>query len=273
MFKYILLCNEEYEVECNETTNYENFLSTIQEKLKLREKSFCVKELEECNFEEKILTQNSFEIERTEKDKALERLKGKEFFKDIITLQETEDFLFVYGFFEDSIGNTPLYWAASRGDYDIAKFILENDFDDVHRSNKFGQTPLYFAALFDKICILELILEKDFPNAHKADIEDYTPLFWAIKNNNIDMVKLILNKNFENANQADKDGITALHWAVNYGYKEIVENILEKNFDNAHQADKDGCTPIRTAINNNYIQIVELIKKDLAKRNKIRENI
>lgn len=191
MFKYIALCEKEEQIGYDETTTYDDFLTIVQEKFKLREGSFVIKELNEYNFEESIMVRDFFEIERSEKDKALERLRCKDHFSNISTTSETEDFLLVYGFSVDNLGRTPLHWAVSNGNLKIVKLLLGKNFKNLHQEDSNGLTPLFFAVATKKINIVRLILTKNFDNAHKGISIYNTPLAKAKYMGLVDIIDIL----------------------------------------------------------------------------------
>lgn len=216
-------------VELDIDIDYYSFVKKVKDIFKLRADTFCIEDLRKDNFYEEITIKDCFDIERTEKGKALDRLNGVKTFENIETIQDAEDFLLVYGFKIDEDGWTPLHWAASYGRIEIVKLLFEKNFDDVHQANyKTKETPLY----------------------------------WAVNECRIDIVKILLEKNFNNANQGDINGNTPLHRAAFLNYKEIAKLLIEKGFKNPNQENKNYDSPCYLAVYEGHIDIVELFLKN-----------
>ena len=60
---------------------------------------------------------------------------------------------------KDSIGRTPLSWAARKGHYVIVKLLLEKG-ADIEAKDDIGWTPLLLAAEYEREAVVKLLLEK-----------------------------------------------------------------------------------------------------------------
>ena len=60
---------------------------------------------------------------------------------------------------EDTLKQTPLFYAARQGNQDIVTFLCKEGGDQVNRQDKYGQTPIYYAVREGHIKIVQLLIE------------------------------------------------------------------------------------------------------------------
>ena len=77
----------------------------------------------------------------------------------------------------DSMGLTPLHYAAATGRDDVAAFLLDNH-ADVNAMDDNGLTPLHYAAAFGRMGVPELLLARK-ADVNAKDNRGRTPLFYA----------------------------------------------------------------------------------------------
>ena len=174
----------------------------------------------------------------------------------------------------------PFHEAASRGNFDICKFIIE-DGNDENPANEIGLTPFHTAANYRRnydsylhrdsseivghFEICKLIFESTgFLNP--PDNNGKTPLHSAASHGNLKICQMIIKK-VKDANPSSYEGRdTPLHIASQRGYFEIckliVENVVDKNPGNRY-----GRTPLHCAADNNNFEICQLITDRIADKN------
>ena len=74
-------------------------------------------------------------------------------------------------------GQTPLYWAAGKGQKDMVELLLANQ-AEVNAKDNEGQTPLHRAAVNGRKVVAELLLAHG-AEVNAKDINRETPLYWA----------------------------------------------------------------------------------------------
>ena len=156
---------------------------------------------------------------------------------------------------KDTIGITPLHFAADNGNKEMVEFLLANK-AEVNAMDNLGETPLNCAALSGHRNVAELLL------ASKADVNTtnnfgWTPLQTAAYHGYKHVAELLL------ANQADVRatnnlGGTSLHLAAMKGHKDVAELLLANKAE-VNAKDNYGGTPLHAAAGSGYKDVVELL--------------
>jgi len=139
------------------------------------------------------------------------------------------------------LGVTPLFWAASTGNIDLATFLLSLK-ADINARDPAGATPLHHAVHLQQPVLVDLLLK------HGASINvktnaGQTPLHLAVLRNNRQIVELLLSHKAQ-FDLPDNYGYTPMDWALMKGYTTLVELLA------AHGAPKPAAAidqPARTA--------------------------
>lgn len=121
----------------------------------------------------------------------------------------------------DDIEETPLHFAASAGQTEVAAFLLANG-SNVNAIDSNGSTPLHRVAEWCRLEMAVLLL------AYGASVT-----------------------------AADCRRCTPLHVAAEWGHKEVVEVLLANGAD-ADAFDNDNWTPLRCAAEKNNVDVVEV---------------
>ncbi|CCH62189.1 hypothetical protein TBLA_0G02500 [Henningerozyma blattae CBS 6284] len=108
----------------------------------------------------------------------------------------------------DSAGRTKLQIACDKGKYDLAKKLLEENYDVNYQDNA-GNTALHEAALNGYLDIVKLLIEYGADiNLQSYELFKDTPLIDASSNGHLDVVKFLLNSGADPL-IANAKGITA----------------------------------------------------------------
>ena len=158
---------------------------------------------------------------------------------------------------------TPLILAASFGNKNIVKMLLENG-ADVNLGNNIGATALHFASEHGHREVVELLLGNG-ANINLADKEGATALHTASEEGYEKVVALLLERRAK-VDLTDKDGTTALHVASINGHREVVALLLEKGAK-VDLTNKDGTTALHVASIEGHQEIVELLLENGANVN------
>ena len=143
----------------------------------------------------------------------------------------------------------PLHEAASRGHFDICKFII-GQATDKNPANDFGHTPFHSAANY---CPNDL--KYVFHQHYSEEVVGH-----------FEICKIIFESTgFQNP--SNNYGVTPLHCAALHGNLQICQMIIEKvNVSNPTSNDGNH-TPLHLAAENGYFEICKLIVEKLADKN------
>lgn len=139
-----------------------------------------------------------------------------------------------------------IFEAVEKGDVEKVKILLKDNPNCINqRDEKSGFTPLHKAASNGQADICRLLIEKG-ADIHAIDNSQITPLLLASSNNQIEVAVLLINKG-ANIHQCDKQGGTNLHFAALGGHIEMIKLYIDKGID-VNVPDNMGYTPIIWAI-------------------------
>jgi F-type H+-transporting ATPase subunit beta len=121
------------------------------------------------------------------------------------------------------LGITPLFWAASTGNIELATFLLSLK-ADINATDPAGATPLHHAVHLQQPALVDLLLK------HGAGIDvktkaGQTPLHLAVLRNNRQIIELLLTHN-AHLDLPDNYGYTPVDWALMKGYTPLVELLV-----------------------------------------------
>ena len=195
----------------------------------------------------------------------------------------------------DSLGFTPLIWAAICGQEEVTKMLLEQQDPNPDKPDTYlCRTALSWAAEMGHEGVVKLLLgrtsvDSDLgagwwgktprvvnmvlgkrhvnPNTH--DIWDQTALSLAAGKGHEGVVRLLLGQRDVNPDRLDNDGHTPLSLAVKRGHEGVTRLLLERIDVNPNMEDDSGRTPIFYAAAKGNDAVVQL----LLKRKDIKPNL
>jgi ankyrin repeat protein len=149
----------------------------------------------------------------------------------------------------DSSGQTPLFWAATRGDATAVETLLRYGANP-NTTSKLGLNALHWAIESKTSACTKLLLEHG-ARPNQQSCSGATPLHyaaWTHKNPTTHLLPLI---NFQaGVNAKDRDGLTPLHYAA-LNDKISPSASLLKHHAPLDAPDNDGYTPLLRAILHN----------------------
>ncbi|HUU18847.1 MAG TPA: ankyrin repeat domain-containing protein [Sedimentisphaerales bacterium] len=158
---------------------------------------------------------------------------------------------------KDELGWTPLYWAVSTAQEEVAEFLIGKG-ADVDVRTKSNSTSLHQAARSGAAKLVELFISKGV-DSNARDEDDSTPLHWAAAGGHKNVVKFLIANGAE-VKAKEKSGNTPLHEAAAAGHASIVEILLGKGAD-VNAKGRRGRTALTLANNKGHTEIVELLLK------------
>ncbi len=154
------------------------------------------------------------------------------------------------------IATQVLFHAASRGNRDLVKLLLNNG-ANVNAKGTNGHTALMLASIKESNTEMVKFLLDSGANVNAANRGGKTALMYASKQGNKEIVQLLLDKG-ANANAKSTNGDTALILAACHGHQDVVKILINAGAD-ANAADRDGITSLMWASSNGHKEIVELL--------------
>jgi ankyrin repeat protein len=156
---------------------------------------------------------------------------------------------------KDEIGWTPLYWAASTAEEEVAEFLIGKGADIDVRTNN-DRTPLQQAATAGAAKLTSLLISKG-ADSNARDEGNGTPLHSAAAGGHKNVVELLITNGAE-VNAKDKSGDTPLHKAAIAGHGDVVEVLLAKGAD-VNIKNRRGLTALDWAMRRDHTELVELL--------------
>ena len=145
--------------------------------------------------------------------------------------------------------------AACVGDLTRVRRFVEQG-TDVDTKDEFGWTPLYWAASTSQEDVAEFLIAKGADIAARTE-DSSTPLHQAAKAGDRKIVELFITKGAD-VNAKAKNENTPLHSAASAGQRQVVELLIAKGAD-VNAKNDAGQTPLDVAIGKNRKEIVELL--------------
>ncbi|XP_066507255.1 receptor-interacting serine/threonine-protein kinase 4 [Hoplias malabaricus] len=153
-------------------------------------------------------------------------------------------------------GRAPLHLASQRGQYRVARVLVELG-ADVHVMSTGLNTPLHVAAETGHTSTSRLLLK------HGADLQSrtaqgLTPLHLAARQGHLATVKMLLE---EGADPHETDHIhrTPCHLATEGGHCQVIEELLRWWPEAAGKQDESGFTPLHLAVRGGYTDAICLL--------------
>jgi len=186
---------------------------------------------------------------------------------------------------KDSLGLTPLMWAARHGREDVVKLLLQQKQTrpDIPGTGS-GRTALSWAAGSGHEGVVRLFLSPQcvhpwstglqlgrtwqavnalfgwkYVNFDEPDYFGKTPLMWAAKGGHDRVVKLLLGREDVSPDRSDNYGQTPLWWAAYNGHNGVVKLLLKQKGVSPDRQDNHGQTPLWLAACNGHDGAVKLL--------------
>ena len=163
---------------------------------------------------------------------------------------------------KDSMGDTPLAWAAGSGHEAVVELLLGRADIDPDKPGLGGQTPLMLAACGGREGVVKMLLGRNDVNPNKQDEGGETPLGWAAYNGHEGVVKILLGRDDVNPNKPGEVGVTPLGWAAYNGHQGVVKMLLRRNGFGPDKPDEVGQIPLYYTAETGHWEMVEIPRRD-----------
>ncbi|KAK6748290.1 hypothetical protein RB195_001114 [Necator americanus] len=162
----------------------------------------------------------------------------------------------------DSLGSSPLHYAAFTGDVNFMLMLLEIG-ADFNAQDSLGLTPLHRAVAAMHYDAAELLIDKGCdPGIQSKALQ--TPLHICAIHNVPSIADLLLRKRYPMLDSADARGCTALHHAAYLGHVEVAESLLKAGINMA-AVDKLGRTAMHSVACGGSIKMLAVLREAGAK--------
>ncbi|CAK8543786.1 unnamed protein product [Lathyrus sativus] len=160
----------------------------------------------------------------------------------------------------NELGETALFTAADKGQFDIVKELLPYTTGEaLSFKNRSGFDALHIAANQGYKDIVQLLLDHDPGLIKTVAQSNATPLISAATRGYADVVELLLSCDPSQLEIARSNGKNALHLAARQGYVDVVKILLGKDPQLARRTDKKGQTPLHMAVKGVNCEVVKLL--------------
>jgi ankyrin repeat protein len=156
------------------------------------------------------------------------------------------------------IGWTPLMEACGEGKLGMVRMLVQQmgaqGLDDV---DCLGRTALHWAALEGQYEVVAILLEKG-AQADIGDDDDTTPLMWAASRGHLGVVQMLLeHMEGQGLDATNVHERTALKLAVQGGHEAVVTFLLSQGA-HATNPDRNGSTPFMSAAAGGHVGMAQL---------------
>ncbi|XP_046578884.1 transient receptor potential cation channel subfamily A member 1 homolog isoform X2 [Haliotis rubra] len=173
----------------------------------------------------------------------------------------------------DIYGQTPLHFAAMRGNEIAARDLLSFSDINVEAQDKQGITALHMAAIHNQEGVAAMLIEAG-SNLRCVDHEQSTPLHHACSEGNVAFVQMLFDAGARSAEgwvmvssmltDRDVEESTCLHLAVDNGHYDVAKLCLEKRAD-VNVPRKHYMHPLHLAAMSGDIRNVKLLMENNAR--------
>lgn len=153
-------------------------------------------------------------------------------------------------------GRTPLHLASQRGQYRVARILIELG-ADVHMTSAGSNTPLHVAAETGHTSTSRLLV-KHRAHIHAHNSAGLTPLHLAAQRGHLATVKMLIEEGAE-PNRSNHSLRTPCHLAAESGHCEVLQELLHHCPDGGALSDKQGLTPLHLAVKGGHSNIIKML--------------
>ncbi|KAK2724436.1 hypothetical protein QYM36_001072 [Artemia franciscana] len=152
---------------------------------------------------------------------------------------------------------TPLHYAAKRGNLEICQLLVSKG-AAINAVGYDGQTALYFAVSKGEISLTKYLLELNANPNLKLRRSRWTPLHYAAMKGDLEISRLLVS-NGATIDAFTSDGRTPLCWSVIERKVSMTKYLLEQGANPNLKFDKSQCTPLHYAARDGELEICYLL--------------
>ena len=155
------------------------------------------------------------------------------------------------------MSDTPLHYAAERGDVDKARELLKHGRYDVNCRDYLGRTPLHWACANGHVDMVRMLISEFQADTTLQSATGDPPLHKAARWGKREVALTLITEFGCDANLPNNDGHTSLHRACEYGHASVVR-IIGK-YASVLATTKNGDNPLHIAAAGGHDECVEAL--------------
>ncbi|CAG5876297.1 unnamed protein product [Menidia menidia] len=157
---------------------------------------------------------------------------------------------------QTSDGRTPLHLASQRGQYRVARILIELG-ADVHMRSAGLNAPLHVAAETGHTSTSRLLI-KHQADIHAQNSDGLTPLHMASQRGHLATVKMLIAEGAD-PYRSTPALRTACHLAAEGGHCEVLKELLIHCPEGGGQSDEQGLSPLHLAVQGGHSNIITML--------------
>lgn len=158
---------------------------------------------------------------------------------------------------ENQKGQTPLFYAVSEGNIDMAKSLI-NKGAFIDKQNHEGETPLFYAACYGLFEMLTFLISKG-ASINIENVAAETPLFYAVWSGYNKETEYLINRGAL-CNKKNNRGETPLMYAAKNEDVEVLKVLINKDAL-IDSEDQNGDTPLAHALSSKNEEACKILLK------------
>uniref|UniRef100_A0AAY4AEH7 non-specific serine/threonine protein kinase n=1 Tax=Denticeps clupeoides TaxID=299321 RepID=A0AAY4AEH7_9TELE len=157
---------------------------------------------------------------------------------------------------QTSDGQTPLHLASRRGQYRVARILVELG-ADVHLNADGLQAPLHAAAETGHTSTSRLLVRHG-ADIHSRNAQGLTAIHLAAKKGHVPTVRMLLEEGAD-PRSTSQALHTPCHLAAEGGHIDVLKELLARWPEAVHAQDEHGLTPLHLAVKGGYTDVICLL--------------
>jgi ankyrin repeat protein len=156
----------------------------------------------------------------------------------------------------DSLGYTPLHFAAWNGHLKVVHFLMDKA--NLEAKNYNGETPLHLAAQWGHLNVVKA-LARHKANIFAKDQQKSSAIHWAARKGHEEVVEYLITENSKLLTEPGTESRTVLHEAATLGHMNLVKLLIQKNAELLKMASEDNETALHAAVNQGHLAVVKYL--------------
>ena len=156
-------------------------------------------------------------------------------------------------------GSLPLHFAASIGNVQVARLLLENFPGAASQPNSKGKIPLHYAAREGRTNMVVYLLEATPHTAQIQSKKRKLALHFAAGEGHTDVVRALLRVHPEGASLTSGKGKLPLHFAARWGHLRTAQELCNIHPESVSSLDWEGSLPLHDAAREGQLEMAKFL--------------